>query len=78
MKGDVEGIDNQLKRSEQVCAAFPPDGVVDSDILGSHDDGQDHHGSDLLPGGADRGGSRPLRHLRQEEQSHGWVMQIKV
>ena len=78
MKGDVEGIDNQLKRSEQVRAAFPSERVVDSDILGSHDDGQDHHGSDLLPGGADRGGSRSLRHLRQEEQSHGWVMQIRV
>ena len=74
----MEGIDNQLKRSEQVHAAFPSDGVVDSDILGSHDDRQDHHGSDLLPGGADRGGSRSLRHLRQEEQSHGWVIQIRV
>ena len=71
MKGDVEGIDNQLKRSEQVRVVYPSDGVVDSDILGSHDDGQDHHGSDLFPGGADRGGRRPLRHLRQEEQSHG-------
>lgn len=39
MKGDVEGIDNQLKRSEQVGAfllAFP---VVDQDVPGPYDDG---------------------------------------
>ena len=39
MKGDVEGIDNQLKRSEQVGAfllAFP---VVDQDEPGPYDDG---------------------------------------
>lgn len=39
MKGDVEGIDNQLKRSEQVSAFLPPFPLVDQDVSGPYDDG---------------------------------------
>ena len=75
MKGDVEGIDNQLKRSEQVFFLSPLSRVVDSDVPGSHDDGQDHYGSNLLFGGTNRCGSGPLQHLRKEEHADGLVLQ---